>query len=245
MGKKLIILGVTMEKSPKQHQPGIFILMKYPELGKVKSRLARSIGDEPAANLYRAFIEDTLATVQSLGIAYHIAVYPPESEPMFSEWLGPSHKFFHQEGKNLGERLQNGFKTMFEIGYRQVIALASDSPDLPCEILDNAISSFHTSNVVVGPATDGGYYLIGFSSEHFIPDAFVDVTWGTEYVFEETMAQVESVTRDVHVLSEWVDIDTKNQLRQFYEKYKMQSSHNLKSMKYLHSHPEVLQRILS
>jgi len=234
-----------MESTTNALRPGIFIMMKYPEVGKTKARLAQSIGEEAATNLYRAFIQDTLITVQSLDVSFHIAVYPPESQEKFAQWLGPSYRFFHQQGKNLGKRLQNGFATMFKKEYQQVIALASDSPDLPIEILQTAISSFQTHKVVIGPASDGGYYLIGFSYDLFIPDAFEKISWSTETVFRETLSRIESVTNQVLVLPEWPDIDTKSELQKFYEAHQLQPSKTLHTMKYLRSHPGLLRILFS
>ncbi|MFW9891584.1 MAG: TIGR04282 family arsenosugar biosynthesis glycosyltransferase [Candidatus Thorarchaeota archaeon] len=225
-------------------RPGIFIMMKYPEAGKVKIRLAESIGKEAATDLYRAFIQDTLSTVQALTVPFHIAVYPPESKKRFAQWLGPSYQFFLQQGSNLGERLLNGFSMMFKKEYQQVIALASDSPDLPVEILQRAVSSLQTHKAVIGPASDGGYYLIGFSHDFFLAEVFEDIPWSTEIVYRETLSRIESVTSQVCILPEWEDIDTKTNLREFFEKYKKDSSEALHVMKYLRSHPRIL-RILS
>lgn len=218
--------------------------MKYPEEGNVKMRLAQSLGEEAATGLYRSFIQDTLTTVKSLEIPFHIAVYPPESQEQFAHWLGHSYQFIHQQGMDLGKRLQNGFTTMFDIGYHQVIALASDSPDLPLEILQEAVNNLQTHKVVIGPATDGGYYLIGFSHDLFIPEVFEDISWSTATVFRDTLSRIESVTNQVHVLSEWSDIDTKSDLRRFYETYQLQPSKTLHTMNYLHSYPRFLQILL-
>lgn len=220
-------------------------MMKYPEVGKVKARLAQSIGEEDATDLYRAFIQDTLTTVQSLDIPFHIAVYPPESQEQFTQWLGSSYQFLSQQGKDLGKRLQNGFAIMYRKKYQQVIALASDSPDLPIEVLQKAVSSLQTQKVVIGPASDGGYYLIGFSHDLFISEVFEDIFWGTATVFRETLSRIESVTNQVHVLPEWADIDTKSDLQKFYETNQLQSSKALHTMNYLRSHPRLLQILFS
>ncbi|MFW9926491.1 MAG: TIGR04282 family arsenosugar biosynthesis glycosyltransferase [Candidatus Thorarchaeota archaeon] len=215
-------------------------MMKYPEAGKVKIRLAESIGNEAAMDLYRAFIQDTLSTVQALTIPFHIAVYPPESEKRFTQWLGPSYQFFLQQGANLGERLLNGFSMMFKKGYQQVIALASDSPDLPVGILQKAVSSLQTHKVVIGPASDGGYYSIGFSHDFFLAEVFEDMPWSTESVFRETLSRINSVNQQVHVLPEWADIDTKSDLQKFFEKHKGKPSRNLHTMNYLYNNPGLL-----
>ncbi len=234
-----------MSSIANRFRPGVFVLMKYPEKGKVKSRLAKSIGEEAAMNLYRAFIQDTLKTVRSLDIPFYIAVYPPESEELFEQWLGPSHRFFRQKGINLGERLRNGFSTMFEKGYHQVIALASDCPDLPIELLQKAVYTLQSQEIVIGPAPDGGYYLIGFSKDCFHPVVFDKISWGSDTVFQETLKRIESVTSKIHILREWPDIDTKSHLRQFYKTYQLDSSNTLHSMKYLHSHPKLVQILFS
>ncbi|MHA2351035.1 MAG: TIGR04282 family arsenosugar biosynthesis glycosyltransferase [Candidatus Thorarchaeota archaeon] len=234
-----------MINSTNKPRSGIFIVMKYPEIGKVKLRLAESIGEEAATNLYRAFIQDTLANVHNVDIPFHIAVYPPETQEQFAHWLGPSYDFFPQEGMNLGERLHNGFAMMFKKKYQQVIALASDCPDLPGEILQMAASKLQSHDVVIGPSPDGGYYLIGFSEEQFIPEAFFDLPWGTEIVFQETLARIEPMTNQVYVLPEWQDIDTKTDLRKFYETYQLHPSKTSHAMDFLRNKPELLQILFS
>lgn len=216
-------------------------MVKYPERGKVKERLAQSIGKIAATDLYKMFIHDTLTTVQSLDIPFHIAVYPPAAQSRFEKWLGSSYQFFQQKGMNLGKRLQNGFLSMFERKYDHVIALAGDSPDLPIGILERAISGFKTHKAVLGPATDGGYYLIGFSHDVFTPDVFENISWSTETVFQETLSKLESITHQILVLPEWADIDTKIDLQQFHERCRSRTSVNLHTMNYLRNHPEILQ----
>lgn len=229
-----------MKDATNTSRLGIFIMMKYPQVGRVKARLAKSIGDESATNLYRMFIRDTLTTVQILDIPYYIAVYPPESQKQVEKWLGPSYHVFQQQGMDIGERLQSGFTTMFEKGYQRVIALASDSPDLPIEILRDAVSALQTHEAVIGPASDGGYYLIGFSQEPSILEAFEDISWSTETVFRETLSKIKSVTQNIHILPEWIDIDTKSDLQKFYAKHRLQNSYDSHTMNYLRSRPELL-----
>ena len=237
--------GMNMDGTSISPSSGIFVMTKYPEAGKVKSRLAKSIGEEAATGLYRAFIQDTLTTVQTIDVPFHIAMYPPDYQKQFIQWLGTSYKFFPQRGTNLGERLHNGFVRMFENGHDAVIALASDCPDLPVEILRAAVDGLQNNGVVIGPSRDGGYYLIGFSQEHFIPDVFKDITWGTETVFQETRTRIELVTKQIHVLPEWPDIDTKDDLQKFYETNQMQPSMALHAMNYLRSHPGLLHKLFS
>ncbi|MHA2142093.1 MAG: TIGR04282 family arsenosugar biosynthesis glycosyltransferase [Candidatus Thorarchaeota archaeon] len=234
-----------MASDSRKLRPGIFIMVKYPELGKVKERLAQSIGEEAATSLYQAFIQDTLGTVRSLDVPYHIAVLPPKSQKQLVKWLGTSHRYIRQKGQDLGERLHNGFVTMFGKKYQQVIALASDCPDLPVEILQAAVSSLQTNEAVIGPAPDGGYYLIGFAHDHFIPNAFRNISWSTDKVLHETLSRFESEAKRVHILPEWQDIDTKNDLQDFFRKYQFQTADTLQTMKYIRNHQVLLEMLSS
>ncbi len=134
---------------------------------------------------------------------------------------------------------------MFKKKYHQVIALASDCPDLPHEILKTAVATLQTHKVVIGPAPDGGYYLIGFTYDNPIPDTFSDISWGTATVFQETLLKIESETTQVHVLPEWPDIDTQRDLQEFYKTHELKASQSLQTMKYLRSQPEILQILFS
>ena len=133
---------------------------------------------------------------------------------------------------------------MFEKEYQQVIALASDSPDLPPEILQTAISKLQNHEAIIGPATDGGYYLIGFSHDFFNPEYFENISWSTNTVYRETLSRIESMSNKVYVLPKWADIDTKSDLKRFYETNQLQPTKTLHTMNYLRSHPQLLQILL-
>jgi hypothetical protein len=236
------VIEVVLESDTgsMKFSPGIFLMTKYPEVGSVKSRLAKSIGNRAATDLYRAFIQDTLLTVQSVELPFHIAVFPPVALEKSMKWLNGSYRFLPQEGANLGERLHNCFVRMFEEKYEQVIALASDSPGLQADILHKAVSSLQGHDCVLGPALDGGYYLIGFSRKCYLSAVFEGISWGTEFVFEETLSILKANSRHVHVLPEMMDIDTESELREFYEKHRMHPSKPPNTMKYLRKHPDLL-----
>ncbi len=231
---------MNVEDVNKTYHPGIFIMMKYPQAGQVKSRLAHTIGYEAAADLYRTFIQDILATVSSLEIPFLIAAYSPPHYAQLVQWLGSDYEYLLQHGRDLGERLQNGFTDMFKNGFQQVIALASDCPDLPPKYLQTAVSSLQTHDAVIGPSLDGGYYLIGFTIDHFVPGAFESITWSTETVFRETLSRIESATQRVYVLPEWPDIDNKTDLQTFYTTNQSPALSSSFTMKYLLHHPGLL-----
>jgi rSAM/selenodomain-associated transferase 1 len=127
---------------------------------------------------------------------------------IFLEWLGERHCYRPQTGKNLGERLKNAFDNAFEEGFSKVVAIGSDSPDLPVHYLKESFEVLQAHDAVIGPANDGGYYLIGFSKEGFIPEAFDNISWSTDSVFEQTVSILKRHGRNVYLLPLWHDVDT-------------------------------------
>ena len=189
----------------------IVIFVRYPEKGAVKSRLAPVLGEKLVVSLYEAFVRDLLATLEKSGYPFRIA-YTPEGQAegifrCFGRYDG-----FPQAGADLGERMENAFQRCFSDGFGSVLLIGSDIPDLPQEIFAEAFAALDTHDAVIGPAADGGYYLIGFRREAFAPAAFAGVSWGTGTVFAETMARLECSGASVHRLPLWRDVDTPEDL---------------------------------
>jgi rSAM/selenodomain-associated transferase 1 len=186
----------------------LLFFIKYPEIGKVKSRLASVIGDEPAANLYRVFIVQMLSNLKKGDFPFYICFHPKNALEGLKEWLGNKHHYIPQKGKELGERMRNGFIEAFSMGHKRVVLIGSDIPDLPLEFVEEAFISLKKRDAVIGPALDGGYYLIGFKDKTFSPQVFENMAWGTETVFDETMKALKKLRRKVHTLPYQRDIDT-------------------------------------
>lgn len=125
-----------------------------------------------------------------------------------------------QQGKNLGERMQNSFVQAFLQGFHRVIIIGSDSPDLPRTFIEEAFSALKTMDSVIGPACDGGYYLIGFRKETFFPEVFTGITWSTDKVFEESCARLKNAGRKTYILPPWHDIDTLADLQELIRRSK-------------------------
>jgi rSAM/selenodomain-associated transferase 1 len=130
----------------------IILFVKYPEKGKVKKRLSEEIGTDAAVALYQNFVLDLLASVKGLSIPLRVCFYPPDDSERFSLWLGTQYHFIPQKGEDLGERMKNAFSRAFEHGFRKVILIGSDIPDLPMDIIDEAFLSLDPSDIVIGPA---------------------------------------------------------------------------------------------
>ena len=191
----------------------VLFFMKYPEEGQVKTRLAKDIGAVMAFELYKNFVVDVLSVLEKIDIHFWICFYPADSRQELAKWLGEQHHYVPQSGEDLGERMKNGFIRAFAAGYRRVIITGSDIPDLPGGFIKEAFSSLQTDDTVIGPAPDGGYYLIGFRSDTFLPEAFAGITWSTNTVFGETMNILVQSGRKIHILPEWSDVDTLDDLR--------------------------------
>jgi rSAM/selenodomain-associated transferase 1 len=194
----------------------LLVFVKYPDKGKVKSRLSKEFGEDTVLLLYEAFVLDVLETVNKGKYRFKICFHPPSAQEKIVSWLGKSYVYMPQDGSDLGVKMKNAFASTFSEGFEKVMLIGSDIPDLPKEIIDEAFAS--EGEAVIGPATDGGYYLIGFSRDTFSPRIFEGMQWSTESVFERTMEIFRKHSVKVHILPQWRDVDTPEDLRAFYER---------------------------
>jgi rSAM/selenodomain-associated transferase 1 len=185
----------------------LIMFVKYPEKGKVKSRLSQYWDEDMIVRLYRAFIEDLLARLSSGDYRFRIAYHPRERKNDFRKDFGNTYSYMPQTGAGLGKKMHNAFTRCFSDGFSSVVIIGSDSPDLPPQIIKEAFQALEKRDAVIGPSCDGGYYLIGFCRESFTPEAFEGIAWGTDSVCKMTMGILESAGNRVHVLPAWRDID--------------------------------------
>jgi len=190
----------------------ILFFVKHPVKGGVKSRLAAELDDTIAFELYKNFILDMLATLTTCEAQCLICVYPQSALGKLREWLGAGYDYLPQEGNDLGERMKNSFIKAFNMGYERAILIGSDIPDLPRPIVRDAFKALTSNDVTVGPAYDGGYYLIGFRYETFIPEVFDKIKWGGGTVLRNTLNRLQKSVGSVHLLPTWSDVDTKADL---------------------------------
>ena len=211
------------------------LFVKSPQPGKVKTRLGEAIGDHHATQLYRCFAEDVLATLHQFSGSPLIFYAPADQGPVVSAWLGPAHQYYPQQGRDLGERMAQAFQQAFQLGYRQVLVIGSDSPDLPLGYLQAAGEALAHNSVALGPSQDGGYYLLGFTPANFTPAAFENISWSTATVYNQTLERLHQHQRRVHQLPTWYDVDTLDDLRQFYQRNQTAVRPSL-SLNYLTQH---------
>lgn len=191
----------------------ILLFIKYPQIGKVKSRLARDLGEEITVELYQNFVQDILSSIREIEADLKICFHPPDLRERFVEWLGGDYDYLPQDGQDLGERMAKGLTRVFSEGYDKAIIIGSDSPDLPGDIIEIGLSSLCSNDVVIGPSHDGGYYLIGFDKEGFLSEVFRGIAWSSATVFKMTIDIIGKAGLKVFVLPEWRDVDTLDDLR--------------------------------
>jgi rSAM/selenodomain-associated transferase 1 len=190
----------------------LIVFLKYPKPGRVKTRLAAALGDEAAAALYRALTEEVLrATVPRAG-EYETLVFfdPPEAAAEMRAWL-PGVRLRPQSGGDVGERMAAAFARAFERGPRRVAIIGTDVPALTRQTITEALAGLDEADVVVGPAEDGGYYLLALREPH--PELFEHVAWSSPAVLEETLARAAAAGLRVRQLVRLRDVDTITDLR--------------------------------
>ena len=198
----------------------ILFFVKYPEKGKVKSRLSKKLNQNFTVDLYKMFVEDLLITLNKTEYNKIVCYYPETYIEKFKNWLGKNYNFYPQHGKNLGQRMKSCFEFAFNKDFEKVIVIGSDSPDLSHNIFKKAFSSLNENDSVIGPTYDGGYYLLGFKKNRYSPNVFEKINWGTKTVFKETMNKLKNEYLKTEVMSYWRDIDTLDDLKYFYNRYK-------------------------
>lgn len=193
----------------------IMVFLREPRLGHVKTRLARHLEEDLVLDLYRAFVLDTLETVADCDPQALILVEPPSGTVTVARWLGDRFTCIGQVGNDLGERMANGFVYAFSRGFQRAVLVGSDTPDLPKSVLDMSFDRLRENQAVIGPSTDGGYYLIGFSTTNIPTDVFTVPIWGTGTVFSATESVLSRTGCRIQVLPEWADIDELPDLKRF------------------------------
>lgn len=189
----------------------ILLFVKYPEAGKVKTRLGDVIGHDVAARLYAHFVQDMMQCLTRLDTSLRICYVPEEGrdlESEFRKWLGDAHTYKAQEGADLGERMKNAMQSAFDAGFSRVVLMGSDIPDYPCELVEKTLLDLDRIEAAIGPAYDGGYYLIGFRKDTFMPEIFDGIEWGHADVFRPTMERLRARQYEVLRLPDWNDVDT-------------------------------------
>ncbi|MGB7843312.1 MAG: TIGR04282 family arsenosugar biosynthesis glycosyltransferase [Salinimicrobium sp.] len=166
----------------------LLIFTRNPQLGKVKKRLAADIGDTSALKVYKFLLQHTFEVSKDLAVEK--CIYYSEEIPQEDLWDKEIFQKKLQRGNGLGERMENAFSESFEAGYEKIVIIGSDLFDLQEEDLKKAFLALDTTNYVLGPASDGGYYLFGMKSLN--SRVFRDKIWGSNTVLQETLQDLKN-----------------------------------------------------
>jgi uncharacterized protein len=180
----------------------IIVFVRNPELGKVKTRLSKTIGDKDALKIYTILLKHTESVLHR--VSSDKVVYYSEEIQYNDLWSDTQYQKKRQKGNGLGARMQNAFETAFKEGYEKVVIVGSDLFDLKPTHIENAFKSLENNEVVLGPSLDGGYYLLGMKKMHSV--VFKNKQWGTDSILESTLKNLEQ--KNVKLLEALNDIDT-------------------------------------
>jgi hypothetical protein len=194
----------------------LVVMAKAPREGEVKTRLIGALTAAEVAAIYTNFLRDTFVLVEAFReeretVQIVLCYTPAGAEEAFENIEREGSLMLPQRGGDLGERLINCFADLFEFGFDSVIIIGGDSPTLPEEILIEAFDSLTGENdVVIGPAEDEGYYLIGMRKLH--TEIFSDIPWGTDRALAATEARISETGLGLKLLPVWYDVDTPEEL---------------------------------
>jgi rSAM/selenodomain-associated transferase 1 len=182
------------------------LFAKRPDPGRVKTRLAARASPEWAARVADAFLRDTVARLGGIGDRRVLAFAPDDAHPFFAGLVGDRFALRPQAEGDLGRRLSTFIAGELEAGAGAVVVVGTDSPTLPPALVEQAFRELGRADVVLGPATDGGYYLLGSAGR--LPPLFDGVAWGGGRVLADTVARLADPGWRLAVLPPWYDVDT-------------------------------------
>jgi uncharacterized protein len=203
-----------MNKRQSTSRDRLIIFGRYPVAGRTMTRLIPALGPAGAADLQRQLTEDILETVRRFARPRKIEVeicFEGDSKQKMRQWLGSGALLSRQVPGNLGERMQAAFLDAFQRGAERVVLLGTDIPHIRTDHLEQAFDALAKNDLVIGPSTDGGYWLIGLN---YPVDLFEGIKWSTDAVFGQTLALAKEHGLRVKAISPLKDIDTAEDLKQ-------------------------------
>jgi len=202
----------------------LIIFSRYPEAGKTKTRMIPALGAFGAAELQRQLTEHTLQTAKAFKLKRAISIqvhFTGGNIDLMTEWLGDNIEYIPQVVGDLGNKMHSAFDNAFNGGSEKVVTIGIDCPDIDLSILEAAFNSLDQDDLVIGSATDGGYYLIGL--KRTIPQLFENIVWGTDKVLKQTKIVIEQLSLNTQYLTSLSDIDRPEDLI-IWKKYTSENS---------------------
>ena len=192
----------------------LIIFVKAPRAGFVKTRLAMTVGADTALEAYLALVEVIRSNLAAIpGVDFHFT--PDDGRDEITPWLQNDWTTSPQSDGDLGEKLDHAFKRAFDDGAKKVVIIGSDCPYVDADDIREAFDQLGAHDAVLGPAKDGGYWLVGLNAAS--PELFRGINWSTETVLEETMQKADVAGLSVASLRELSDVDNVADLMRFHE----------------------------
>jgi len=192
----------------------LIVFVKYPEPGKVKTRIAGELGAEKAAEIYSLIAKSVIENVSGSD-KYRTVIFfdPPEMEKGIRQWIGRSDVTYEpQSGNNIGERMSDAFERVFSGGDEKAVLIGTDVPEITEGIVAEALRLLEFEDAAIGPAEDGGYYLLGLKK----PESLLfddDIEWGSDSVYKRTIERMEKLYLSYKSLDTLRDVDTAEDIR--------------------------------
>jgi len=183
----------------------LLILLKAPLLGQVKTRMAAEIGADNALAAYRQMLDKVLSTMAPLSVVeLH---YTPKTELCLVKDISNNRFTYHDQAEgDLGFRILAAFRQAFQAGAKRIAMIGTDCPEVTSLDVQTAWAALKTNDLVLGPAQDGGYWLIGLKEPH--PELFTGINWSTATVLTETLTRASQLGLSHHLLQTLSDVDT-------------------------------------
>jgi rSAM/selenodomain-associated transferase 1 len=196
----------------------LIVFVRTPESGRVKTRLQRDLGKAETFKTYKSFITETLNICDRIRGADKFLGCFPTTKDLFLKGLSKKHKLrlFDQTGRDLGEKFINAFNDRFKEGYKKVVIIGSDSPTIPVDYIKQAFKHLDKNDFILGPCTDGGYYLVG--AKKISKGIFKGIPWDSSEVLNRTLDKLYSNKGRFYLLPFWYDIDDISDL-EFYKRH--------------------------
>lgn len=197
---------------------------KYPEPGKVKTRLASETGSKFATKFYRICAEHIFNEVQKNDAQGFLFLPASDDTSLIKNWAGKNFIYNLQIGNSLGEKMKNAFEVVSNFGYNSAIIIGTDIPDMSSAIITSSIKNLNSCEVVISPSDDGGYSLLGMNK--LFPFLFSEMEWSTDSVFPTTINRLDIHKIDYKIQAALHDVDNLNDLKRYLQQGKSMDVHN-------------------
>ena len=190
---------------------GLIVFAKYPEQGKVKTRLAEGIGNNKATQFYKLCAENLFDQAANISFTHTYLFFDPSStKEKMKEWIKFDFEYNPQNNSDLGKRMSEAFKTLFDKGFKKAVIVGTDVPDMNKIIIEQTFDLLDKYDLVISPSPDGGYNLLGMKKLNL--NLFENIEWSSSSVLSKTVDAAKKQNLTIKLLDQLIDIDTEKEL---------------------------------